>query len=167
MEKLLPFTIRKIMTLSHQGRELNTVICNYDNSASNNRQTCHTCERGLSVLVGIIGGIVFTAVAVLLFINGFLTSAGFAGWVALITALVFLAGLIVAAAVSEKGRECIGCYLGSLVFGIFGTIFSGYLSISADITAGTVFPAVIVGLPAFFFAYMIISRFFLLRCLSE
>lgn len=141
----------------------------YDSCAcvQEREQSCSRCENGLSVLVGIIGGIIFTAVVVLLFINGFLTNIVFSGWVALISALVFLAGVVIIASASQKGRVCIRCSLGSLIFGILGTIFSGYLSIAFELTAGEVFPAVIVGLTAFFFACMVISTLFLIRCLAD
>ncbi len=132
---------------------------------NDNVQECNRCETGLSVLVGIISGIIFTAVVVLLFTNGLITDPGFAGWAALITVLVYLFVVIAVAAGSEKGRNCLECYLGSIIFGIFGTIFSGYLSVSTVLEAGTVFPAVVVGLTAFFFAYMIAGTFFLIRCI--
>lgn len=119
------------------------------------------------ILVSIIGGLVFAAVTVLLFINNFLAGTGLSGWVALISALVYLGGLIAAAAASEKAKQCICCMLGSLIFGIFGTIFAGYLSIAATITVGAVFSTVIVALTAFFFAYMIIGTLFLIKCLSD
>lgn len=149
--------------------EMDHMMCSYESCScvQEQEQSCSKCENGLSVLVGIIGGIVFTAVVVLLFINGFLTTLGFSGWVALISALVYLAGTVALSAVSEKAKVCIRCSLGSLVFGIFGTIFSGYLSIAADITAGAIFPAVIAGLTAFFFAYMVISTLFLIKCLVK
>lgn len=144
------------------------MICNYDECSCRNERPCkcNDCEKGIMILVSIIGGLVFAAVVVLLFINNFLAVPGFAGWTALISALVYLAGLI-AAAVSEKSRKCIRCSLGSLIFGIFGTIFSGYLSIAAAITVGEVFSTIIVALTAFFFAYMIVSTLFLIRCLTR
>ncbi len=143
------------------------MICHYEGCSCccERESSCNSCEKGLSGLVGIIGGIVLTVVTVLLFINGFLTGLGLSGWVALVSAVVYLITLIAVATVSERGRRCIECYLGSLIFGIFGTIFSGYLSVATTITAGTVFPAVIVGLTAFFFAYMVISTLFLIRCI--
>lgn len=145
------------------------MICNYDECPCRNERPCkcNDCEKGIMILVSIIGGLVFAAVVVLLFINNFLAVPGFAGWTALISALVYLAGLIAAAAVSEKSRKCIRCSLGSLIFGIFGTIFSGYLSIAAAITVGEVFSTIIVALTAFFFAYMIVSTLFLIRCLTR
>lgn len=145
------------------------MICNYENCncRPDRDSMCSRCENGLAILVGIIGGLVFTAITVLLFINGFLESTGLSGWVALVTAIVYLLILVGAASVSEKGKKCICCSLGSVIFGIFGTIFSGYLSVATAIAVGEVFSAIIVGLTAFFFAYMVISVLFLIRCLAR
>lgn len=145
------------------------MICNYENCPCrpDREEGCNRCENGLAVLIGIIGGIVFTTITVLLFINGFLAGLGLSGWVALVSAVVYLFALIALAAVSEEGKECICCSLGSLIFGIFGTVFSGYLSVATTITVGAVFSTVIVGLTAFFFAYMIISTLFLIRCVAR
>ena len=83
------------------------MICNYDECPCRNERPCkcNDCEKGIMILVSIIGGLVFAAVVVLLFINNFLAVPGFAGWTALISALVYLAGLIAAAVSDIKGID--------------------------------------------------------------
>ena len=148
---------------------MKTMICNYDNCscASSEIQDCSKCQNGITILVSILGGIVFAVIVTLLFINNFLAEPGLSAWVALIAALVYLLAAGAAAAVSEKAAKCISCSLASVLIGIFGTVFAGYLSIAATITAGDVFSTVIVALAAFFFAYMIISTLFLIKCIAK
>ena len=147
------------------------MICGYDSCRSEmSRESCCRCMKGIMVLVGIISGLVFTAAAVLLFINSLLPSAGTGILIALITALVFMMVLLTAAFASGNSSgiaKCIRCHLGSLFFGIFGTIASGLIAVSADIAAGSVFAAVMVGLTAFFFAYMAVSTLFTVLCLTD
>ncbi|MBQ8133233.1 MAG: hypothetical protein IJ192_02310 [Clostridia bacterium] len=151
------------------------MICNYDGCGCerperHEKRDCSPCMRGIMILVGIIGGLIFAAIAVTLFISSILAWAGFTAWVALVTALVYLLVLLVIALTSEtsgKVVRCIRCYLGGLIFGIFGTIFAGFLGIVSEFALISFFSALIVGLIAFFFAYMIISVLFLIRCVID
>lgn len=142
------------------------MICNYEGCGCT-RQKENSCMRGIMILVGIIGGLVFAALAVLLFISSLLPWAGFTAWTALITALVYLLTLLIIAFTSDersKAARCIRSNLGGLIFGIFGTIFSGFLGIVSEFALISFFSAIILGFIAFFFAYMIISVLFLLLC---
>lgn len=124
---------------------------------------------GIMILVSIIGGIVFAAAAVLLFINSLLTQVDFFVWTALITALVYLFTVIAisAARPEESAGVCVRCNAAGLFTGIFGTIFSGALAVSAVLTAGEVFSTIILALTAFFFAFMIITALFLVKCITD
>lgn len=154
--------------------ELDNMICNYDGCGGSShrpdREECTPCIRGIMILVGIIGGIIFAAIGVLLFITSLFIPANFAVWVALITALVYLFAILIIPAFgesTEKAADCIRCHLGGIIFGIFGTIFSGLLGTSTILIGISVVAAIIVGLVFFFFAYMIISIFFLIRCITS
>ncbi len=140
-------------------------------NGTENINGCNRCLRGLIVLVGIISGLIFSAAYTLLYVFGFLSMAYVGIAVALGTAVVYLfvilIGSIIAGLRSDTARlsECIYCNIGSLFFGILGTIIAGILALSAGIAGVTVLGAVLVALTAFFFAYMLITIFFLVRCL--
>lgn len=144
------------------------MICNYDSCNCNNcgnRQ--NSCMNGIMILVSIIGGLLFTTAAVLLFINSLITTVGFIAWIALIVGLVFLFALLIFSFAAENcgtSTKCTRCYLGGSLFGIFGSIFTGLIGIATSFAEVAVFPAVILGLVSFFLAYMIISTLFLLKC---
>ena len=63
------------------------MVCQYD-SCSSCRDKCSGFRTGIMVLVSILGGAVFAAVGVLLFINGLLSGVSLAAWTALAAALV-------------------------------------------------------------------------------
>ena len=73
------------------------MLCNYsgfqcpESGAENtSAERCTTCMKGMMILVGIISGIVFAIVGILLFINSLLTAPLAVIWTALGTALVYL-----------------------------------------------------------------------------
>ena len=138
------------------------MICNYESCcAENSRKRCNECMSGAAVLIEIIGGLVFCAAVVLLFINGLLTSAGTIATAALISGLVYLGLLTVSSLVSKAG--CISCNLPGIITGIFGTVFSSVIGTAITFTAGETLSAVVIGIIAFFLAYMIISTLFLIK----
>ena len=143
------------------------MICNYESCCSeNSRRRCNECKSGTAVLIEIIGGIVFCAAVVLLFVNGLITSAGALATAALISGLIYLGLLVGSSLVSCK--ECLKCNLPGIITGIFGTVFSSIVGIAITFTEGDVLSAVIIGIIAFFFAYMIISTLFLIKgCIEE
>ena len=146
------------------------MICNYNTESAVTEKKCDECSTCLSrimVLVGIIGGIVFAAAGVLLFIASLITVPFTAVLTALITSIVYLLILLIVALTSERGtkvRCCIRKNIGGLIFGIFGTIFASILAVATDLTTVSVIAAVLIGLTFFFFAYMIISVLFLILC---
>lgn len=125
--------------------------------------------KGIMILVSIIGGLVFAAAVVLLFINSFITQVNFFVWTALISALVYLFALIAVSAAKPDGSAglCVRCNSAGLFTGIFGTVFSGALAVSAALAVGDIFSIIILALTAFFFAFMIISSLFLVKCITE
>ena len=152
------------------------MMCDYEYNEQQYVQTtcsqssselCSRCSRGMMILTGIISGLVFAAVVVLLFINSLLTALFPAMLASLIAGLVTL-GVVLSAAVfpgeDTAGKKCIRCHLGGLFFGILGTIASSLLAVSTDLAAGSVIAAVTVGLTAFFFAFMLVSLLFLVKC---
>lgn len=147
------------------------MLCGYDNCQNEvRRERCNSCMRGIMILVGIIGGIIFAAAAVLLFINSLLTSAFTGVLIALITAIVFMFIILIGAFASSCGskvRDCIRCNVAGLFIGILGTIAAGIIAVSTDLAAVSVLSAVLLGLTAFFFAYMLITVLFTVICVTD
>lgn len=148
------------------------MLCNYDDCDRKDNEhkpeRCDRCMTGITILVSIIAGIVFSALTVTLFKIGFLPFACIGIAVALVVALVFLFVLLIGGITSERNpklSKCVCCNLGGLFFGIFGTILSGIIGVSTFIIHYCLFSVIIVGIVAFFFAYMLISIFFLIKCL--
>ena len=152
------------------------MMCDYEyneqqyvqTTCSQSNDLCSKCSRGMMILTGIISGLVFAAAVVLLFINSLLTAVFPAVLTSLIAGLAAL-GAVLSAAVfpcceGSTGKKCIRCHLGGLFFGILGTIASALLAVSTDLAAGSVIAAVTVGLTAFFFAFMLVSLLFLVKC---
>lgn len=121
----------------------------------------------MMILVGIISGLVFAAIVVLLFINGFLPNLFPVVLTVLIVGLVALFAVPTAAfALPDDAakKQCLRCQFGGLFFGIIGTVIAAALTVAADLTAGVVFATVMVGITAFFFAYLIVSILFVALC---
>ena len=126
--------------------------------------------QGIMVLVGIISGLVLSAVSVLLFINSLLPAPFTALLAALITGLVFLFVVLIGAFAAESGsalKSCLRCHAGGLFFGIFGTIISAGIAVSVDLAVGSVIAAVMIGLTAFFFGFLLVSALFSVLCLTD
>lgn len=148
------------------------MLCNYDSTCGErndniSRKRCNNCMTGIMVLIGIIAGIIFASLTVLLFIFGQLALVYVGTLAAFIIGAVTLFIVLIAALQSEnrpKLSSCIKCNLGGLFFGILGTLFSGFFAISA-ILIPLLIPAVIfVGFTAFFFAFLLVSILFLVIC---
>ncbi len=155
-------------------REMNNMLCGYNCQpvpACNTEGRCpgsfSRCMNGIMILVGIISGLVFTAAVVLLFINSLITAWFPAVLTALITGVAVLGAMVLLSllsGVTEKGRSCLSCKSGGLLFGIIGTVLSAFIAVSADLTAVSVASGVILGIVSFFFAYMIVSLLFVVLC---
>ena len=131
---------------------------------------CNKCMKGITVLVGIVSGIIFGAIYTSLYIF-FQLPLAFAGVLtALIIATLFLFIVLISGVIGSKKQntilsECICCNFGSLFFGILGTIIFGVLAISSVLFPLSVITIILVALTAFFFAYMLVTILFLVRCL--
>ncbi len=143
--------------------------CGYENTLREADSRCDSsCMSGIMVLVGSIGGILFAAAGVLLFVFSLITDPFAAVLTFLIAALVLGAIILIAAFSADRCSRtkcCVRSNLGGLFFGILGTILSASLAISATLTEVSVIAGILLGLSFFFFAYMIISVVFLVNCL--
>lgn len=146
------------------------MICNYETCrCENGRKEC-ACMKGIMVLVSIIGGILFATAVALLFVNSLISAPSLILWAALAAALVYLFTVIGASVYADgesKTGHCIRCNLAGIFFGILGTIFTSIIGVATTLAVGEVFPVIILTLTAFFFAYMIISAFFLVKCIID
>lgn len=137
---------------------------------SRREDACSRCGQGITALVSILGGIIFAIAGVLLFNASLLPEIGVIVWAVLITALVYLFVLIGISAsdnAAERARCCVKKYLAVLLIGIFGAVFSSLVALAAGLTVGAVLSIILVALVFFFFAYMVISALFLIRCSAE
>ncbi len=140
------------------------MVMNYE-SCSCEQRRCN-CPKGIMVLAGILAGIVFTVIGVLLFNNGLITDITPVAWTALVSGLVYLFVLIgiIASDGSDTQTRCrVRRLLPALLVGIFGTIFTSIIAVASTLTAGAVYAIIIAALLFFFFAYMIVSTLFLLK----
>ena len=148
------------------------MLCSYDCCQSENTETrsCDRCMSGIMVLVSIIAGIVFAAIFVLLFVNSLLTAPFTGILVSLITAIVFMFIVLIASYASKNDarlKNCIRCNAAVVFIGILGTIAAGILAVSVELVVGSILSAVLIGLTAFFFAYMLISILFSVICMTD
>jgi|GEM_PF-6525347 len=153
------------------------MLCGYENACMQGRANengCQTgyakCMKGMMVLVGIIAGLVLAAAVVLLFINSLLPAVFPMVMAVLITGLTVLVGTPATAfALSDNSakKQCLKCHIGGLFFGIIGTVISSALAIATDLAAGSVAATVLLGLTAFFFAYLIVSLLFITICAAD
>ena len=155
------------------------MICGYENGCMQEverdcKRRCRgglaRCMNGLMILVGIIAGLVLAAAVVLLFINSLLVSVFPLVLAVLVTSLAVLLGTSAAAlALPEDSakKQCLRCHFGGLYFGIIGTVVASLLAIATDLAVGSVIAAVLLGLTAFFFAYLIVCLLFVTLCVTD
>lgn len=147
----------------------------YDNctdcTSCTQRGGCDNCMRGITILVGTVAGIVFGAAFTLLYAFSLLPFA-FVGiavalGIAILYLVLILAGGIISGIKSRNAefKECVCCNIGSIFFGIFGTLVFGILALSAGVAAVSVIGIVLVALATFCFAYMLTTILFLVICL--
>ena len=150
------------------------MLCGYETTCMQSEcseKRCTTCQascrNGMMILVGIIAGLVFAAIVVLLFSNGFRPNPFPVVLSILIAGLTALFGVPTAAFILEDGsakKQCLRCHFGGLFFGIIGTVLAAALTTAAELTAGAIFATVMLGITAFFFAYLIVSILFVSLC---
>ncbi len=150
-------------------QEMNVMLCSYESCQKDSRcpDSFTRCMRGMMILVGIIGGILFATIAILLFINNLLPNVTGAALAILITGLAVLITVAAAALMlpcGSRAKSCLKCNTGGLFVGIIGTVLAGLIAVSADLTAVSTLAIVMVGLSAFFIAYLVVSILFLVIC---
>lgn len=150
-------------------QEMNIMLCGYESCQTDSRcaDSYSRCMKGIMILVGIIGGLIFAAAVILLFINSLIPSVFGAVLASLITGLVLLALTLGASLFLPCGSEakaCLSCNTGGLFFGIIGTVLSAFIAISTDLASTSAAAIITVGLTAFFFAYTVISVLFTVLC---
>ena len=128
------------------------MLCGYESSCvqnSGSERRCSSrfscCMNGLMILIGIIAGLVFAAIVVLLFINSFLPNPFPVVLGVFIAGLASLFGVPAAAfALKENSpkKQCLRCHFGGLFFGIIGTILASSLTLAAELAVGSVFATV-------------------------
>ncbi len=119
------------------------MLCGYETTCMQSEcseKRCTTCQascrNGMMILVGIIAGLVFAAIVVLLFINGFLPNPFPVVLSILIAGLTALFGVPTAAFILEDGsakKQCLRCHFGGLFFGIIGTVLAAALTTAAEL----------------------------------
>ncbi len=132
--------------------------------------TCRRFVRGISIIevlisivIGIVGGIVFT--------NGLLATVTTFANVALVAAAVISIIFTLLILGAKAFGKCSGfdrciCKIGGcLLASIIGTIFAGITLLIIEISTGTIASILSVGFGAFFFVWMILSIVSLIGCL--
>ena len=143
------------------------MLCNYDNNIDcGSRRTCNNVMPGLMALVGIIAGIVFTVVTLLLFNAGLLTLPYVGAAVMLgvgVAALITLLAAVITRGEHSRTVCAVRQNSGGLFFGIIGTILSGILAVSVFPFDLAAFTLIILGILSFCFAFMITAILFTVR----
>ncbi|MGN0772244.1 MAG: hypothetical protein ACI4MP_00440 [Candidatus Ventricola sp.] len=120
-------------------------------------------------LTALIASLLIGVIAAFLQITGVLTVSTTFLWAAFIIAVVFLAILILSAAVACRNEPC-ACLctnLRSLLAGALGTILFALVLLLIDVAARTVIGAILVGLLLFFFALLFAGAACLIKCLAN
>lgn len=131
------------------------------NCSCNPRISCTTAALIISVIVGVV--------TAFLQILGVITVGAAFLWVTLGIAVVYLAGLVVASALSRRtGRPACTCrVLNTLLAGILGTVLLSLVLLAVGIVATSVISAIGVGLLLFFLALIITASACYVRCEAD
>ncbi len=125
------------------------------------RINCTTAALITSVVVGVV--------TAFLQILGVITVGTAFLWVTLGIAVVYLAGLVVASALSRRtGRPACTCrVLNTLLAGILGTVLLSLVLLAVGIEATSVISAIGVGLLLFFLALIVTASACYVRCEAD
>ena len=130
---------------------------------------CNCSCRYRCSLTALIAGLLIGVIAAFLRITGVLTIGTTFLWAALIIAAVYLAVLILSAAVAGKTEPC-ACLcadLRVLLAGALGTILFALVLLFIDVAAASVIGAVLVGLLLFFVTLLFAGSACLIKCLAN
>lgn len=121
------------------------------------------------ILAAVISSVVVGVVTAFLQILGIITAGTAFLWVALGIAVVYLAGLVWASALS-RGRErsvCLCRSLNALLVGVLGTALLSLVLLAVGVVATSVLSAVLVGLLVFFLWLTLASSACYVRCVAD
>lgn len=120
-------------------------------------------------LAAVISSVVLGVVTAFLQILGIITVGTAFLWVALGIAVVYLAGLVWASALS-RGRDrtpCLCRTLNTLLVGLLGTALLALVLLAVGVTATSVLSAVLVGILVFFLWLTLASSACYVRCVAD
>lgn len=120
-------------------------------------------------LAAVISSVVVGVVTAFLQILGIITVGTAFLWVALGIAVVYLAGLVWASALS-RGREralCLCRTLNTLLAGVLGTALLSLVLLAVGVVATSVLSAVLVGLLVFFLWLTVAASACYVRCAAD
>ena len=123
--------------------------------------SCATAALIISVIVGVV--------AAFLQILGVITVGTAFLWVTLGIAVVYLAGLVAASALSRRTERpsCACGVLNTLLVGILGTVLLSLVLLAVGIVATSVLSAIGVGLLLFFLTLIITASTCYVRCEAD
>lgn len=126
------------------------------------------CRRSCTV-AALISAVVIGVLAAFLQITGVITVAPAFLWVAFGIAVVYLAVLVVTAAVTRKPAQpgCLCSALNTLLLGILGTVLFAVVLLAVGVIATSIISAILVGLLLFFFTLTVTASACLVRCLLD
>lgn len=126
------------------------------------------CKRSCTV-TALISAAVIGVLAAFLQITGIITVAPVFLWVAFGIAVVYLAVLVVTAAMARKPAQpgCLCSALNTLLAGILGTILFAVILLAVGVIAIGIISAILSGLLLFFFTLTVTASSCLVRCLLD
>ncbi|MBQ9794600.1 MAG: hypothetical protein IJW34_06615 [Clostridia bacterium] len=127
------------------------------------------CQCGCKcncTLWSVIAAVAVGVLAAFLQITGQITVTPAFLWVLLGIAVVYLAVLVVSAALSrwENGCACLCTLLNVLLAGVLGTVLLSVVLLGLGVTAGSVLSAILVGLLLLSFALTVAGSACFVRC---
>ena len=123
--------------------------------------TCLVIGIALSVIFGIIIGIIFYLGLVPLITTGIWIAFGVA-----VLALVFLLSSVLFTA-RVKVFKCLCLSLGALLIGILGTILTAVGALSITLVTGSILIAILIGLGALFFGLVLAALTCIILCILD
>ena len=127
--------------------------------------SCQSCRLNCT-LVAVAASVIIGVITAFLRITAAITLTPAFLWVLLGIAVVYLAVLVVSAAVMHRGVcECLCSIVSSVLAGILGTILLSVVLLGIEFVATSVIGAIIAGALLFFFSLTVTSTACLVRCL--
>ena len=123
-----------------------------------NRYDCTGVATILSLVIGVV--------AAFLQITGVITLTPVFSIVAFGVAIIYLAVILLASSIAQRGTACNNCCspLSVALFGALGTILAAVILLAVTFVATSVIGAIVVGALFFFFSLMISSVACLTKC---